>query len=115
MIKSPGIPDSAPLIRQLTEQQTPIISEIEFAYRYAGDSVMIAITGSNGKTTTTNWLYHTLHNAGLDVSMAGNVGTSLARQVALAPHAYYVLELSSFQLDHMYQFRACLLYTSRCV
>lgn len=106
VIKSPGIPDSAPLIRQLTEQQTPIISEIEFAYRYAGDSMMIAITGSNGKTTTTNWLYHTLHNAGLDVSMAGNVGTSLARQVALAPHAYYVIELSSFQLDHMYQFRA---------
>ncbi|WP_299281391.1 UDP-N-acetylmuramoyl-L-alanine--D-glutamate ligase [uncultured Porphyromonas sp.] len=106
VIKSPGIPDSAPLIRQLTEQQTPIISEIEFAYRYAGNSVMIAITGSNGKTTTTNWLYHTLHNAGLDVSMAGNVGTSLARQVALTPHAYYVIELSSFQLDHMYQFRA---------
>lgn len=106
VIKSPGIPDSAPLIRQLAEQQTPIISEIEFAYRYAGDSMMIAITGSNGKTTTTNWLYHTLHNAGLDVSMAGNVGTSLARQVALAPHAYYVIELSSFQLDHMYQFRA---------
>lgn len=106
VVKSPGIPDSAPLIRQLMEQQTPIISEIEFAYRYAGDSVMIAITGSNGKTTTTNWLYHTLHNAGLDVSMAGNVGTSLARQVALAPHAYYVIELSSFQLDHMYQFRA---------
>ena len=80
VIKSPGIPDSVPLIRQLAEQQTPIISEIEFAYRYAGDSMMIAITGSNGKTTTTNWLYHTLHNAGLDVSMAGNVGTSLARR-----------------------------------
>lgn len=106
IIKSPGIPDSAPLIRQLTAQGTSIISEIEFAYRYAEDSVMIAITGSNGKTTTTNWLYHTLHNAGLDVSMAGNVGTSLARQVALEPHAYYVIELSSFQLDHMYQFRA---------
>lgn len=106
VIKSPGIPDSVPLIRQLAEQGTSIISEIEFAYRYAGDSVMIAITGSNGKTTTTNWLYHTLHNAGLDVSMAGNVGTSLARQVALTPHAYYVIELSSFQLDLMYQFRA---------
>jgi UDP-N-acetylmuramoylalanine--D-glutamate ligase len=106
VIKSPGIPDSAPLIRQLEEMGTPIISEIEFAYRYAGDSTMIAITGSNGKTTTTNWLCHTLHNAGLDVSMAGNVGVSLARQVATAPHAYYVIELSSFQLDHMYQFRA---------
>lgn len=106
VIKSPGIPDTAPLICQIVEKGIPIISEIEFAARYAGDSVMIAITGSNGKTTTTNWLYHTLDKAGLDVSMAGNVGVSLARQVALAPHRYYVIELSSFQLDHMYQFHA---------
>lgn len=103
VIKSPGIPDTLPMIKALREQGIPVISEIEFAGRYSS-SKMIGITGSNGKTTTTNWLCHTLQKAGLDASMAGNVGKSLARQVALEPHDYYVIELSSFQLDGMYDF-----------
>lgn len=105
VIKSPGIPDKAPIIRKLKEQGTPVISEIEFAGRYT-DSKMICITGSNGKTTTTMLTYHILSQAGLDVGLAGNVGNSLALQVAVAPHAYYVIELSSFQLDNMYDFKA---------
>lgn len=105
VVKSPGIPDKAPMIRKLKEQGTPVISEIEFAGRYT-DSKMICITGSNGKTTTTMLTYHILSQAGLDVGLAGNVGNSLALQVAVAPHAYYVIELSSFQLDNMYDFKA---------
>ncbi|MGM9760344.1 MAG: UDP-N-acetylmuramoyl-L-alanine--D-glutamate ligase [Parabacteroides sp.] len=105
IIKSPGIPDKAPIIRKLKEQGTHIISEIEFAGRYS-QSKMICITGSNGKTTTTMLTYHILKQAGVDVGLAGNVGNSLALQVAEDPHAVYVIELSSFQLDNMYDFKA---------
>lgn len=105
IIKSPGIPDKAPIIKKLKEQGTPIISEIEFAGRYT-NSKMICITGSNGKTTTTMLTYHILKQAGVDVGLAGNVGNSLALQVAEDPHAMYVIELSSFQLDNMYDFKA---------
>lgn len=105
VIKSPGIPDTAPLIVALTEKGTPIISEIEFAGRYT-DARMICITGSNGKTTTTLLTYHILKSAGLKVGLAGNVGKSLALQVATCDQDYYVVELSSFQLDNMYDFKA---------
>lgn len=105
VIKSPGIPDKAPLVAELRAKGVPVISEIEFAGRYT-DSKMICITGSNGKTTTTMLTYHTLKKAGQDVGLAGNVGFSLARQVAVDPHDYYVIELSSFQLDGMYDFKA---------
>ncbi|MDR1646276.1 MAG: UDP-N-acetylmuramoyl-L-alanine--D-glutamate ligase [Tannerellaceae bacterium] len=105
IIKSPGIPNTAPLIKKAMERRIPVISEIEFAGRYT-NSTMICITGSNGKTTTTRLTYHILQQAGLDVGLAGNVGASLALQVAESPHACYVVELSSFQLDNMYDFRA---------
>ena len=105
IIKSPGIPDTAPMIVKIKERGIGIISEIEFAGRYT-DSKMICITGSNGKTTTTSLIYHIFKNAGYDVGLAGNIGNSLALQVAEDPHAYYVIELSSFQLDNMYDFRA---------
>lgn len=105
VIKSPGIPDKAPIIVKIKEKHIPIISEIEFAGRYT-TSKMICITGSNGKTTTTMLTYHILQKAGLDVGLAGNVGNSLALQVAESPHDYYVIELSSFQLDNMYEFKA---------
>ena len=103
VVKSPGIPDTAPLIVALAEKGVPIISEIEFAGRYT-DARMICITGSNGKTTTTLLTYHILKSAGLKVGLAGNVGQSLAYQVATCDYEYYVVELSSFQLDNMYDF-----------
>ena len=105
VIKSPGIPLTAPLIQNLQAQGTPIISEIEFAARYT-KAKMICITGSNGKTTTTSLIYYILRNAGLNVGLAGNIGNSLALQVAHEQHDYYVIELSSFQLDNMYDFKA---------
>lgn len=105
IIKSPGIPDKAPIIKKIIAAGIKIISEIEFAGRFT-KSKMICITGSNGKTTTTTLIYHILKKAGLDVGLAGNIGNSLALQVALEPHAYYVIELSSFQLDHMFEFKA---------
>ena len=105
VIKSPGIPEKAPLIVQLKEQKTPVISEIEFAGRYT-NAKTICITGSNGKTTTTLLTYHILKNAGLNVGLAGNVGKSFAWQVAEENFDVYVIELSSFQLDGMYDFRA---------
>ncbi len=105
IIKSPGIPDNAPIIRQAISKGIPIISEIEFAGRYT-NSKMICITGSNGKTTTTSLIYHIFKSAGYDAGLAGNIGRSLALQVAEDPHAYYIIELSSFQLDNMYDFRA---------
>ncbi|NDV80362.1 UDP-N-acetylmuramoyl-L-alanine--D-glutamate ligase [Bacteroides sp. 51] len=105
VIKSPGIPNEAPLILKLKAQGTPIISEIEFAGRYT-DATMICITGSNGKTTTTSLTYHIFKSAGLNVGLAGNIGKSLALQVAEDHHDYYIIELSSFQLDNMYEFRA---------
>jgi UDP-N-acetylmuramoylalanine--D-glutamate ligase len=105
IIKSPGIPDKAPLLKKLQALGTSIISEIEFAGRYT-KAKMICITGSNGKTTTTMLVYHILKNAGLNVGLAGNVGQSLAYQVATDNFDYYVVELSSFQLDGMKEFKA---------
>ncbi len=119
-IKSPGIPLNAPILEQLREYKASsnpltsnpltsnpltLISEIEFAARYT-DAKMICITGSNGKTTTTSLIYYILRNAGLNVGLAGNIGNSLALQVAREHHDYYVIELSSFQLDNMYDFKA---------
>jgi UDP-N-acetylmuramoylalanine--D-glutamate ligase len=105
IIKSPGIPENAPMILKIKEKNIPIISEIEFAGRYT-DAKMICITGSNGKTTTTSLIYHILKHAGYNVGLAGNIGKSLALQVAEEQHDYYVIELSSFQLDNMYDFKA---------
>ena len=105
IIKSPGIPDTAPMIKKVKVAGIPIISEIEFAGRYTR-SKMICITGSNGKTTTTSLIYHIFRTAGYDAGLAGNIGHSLALQVAEEPHEYYIIELSSFQLDNMYDFRA---------
>lgn len=105
IIKSPGIPKEAAIIQALLKKGTPIISEIEFAGRYT-DSKMVCITGSNGKTTTTSLIYHIFKAAGYDTGLAGNIGKSLALQVAEEPHDYYIIELSSFQLDNMYHFRA---------
>lgn len=105
IIKSPGIPNEAPMIKKIIAKGIHIISEIEFAGRYT-DSKMICITGSNGKTTTTSLIYHIFKEAGYDAGLAGNIGNSLALQVAEDPHEYYIIELSSFQLDNMYDFRA---------
>ncbi len=105
VIKSPGISLTAPLIQKLQTQGMPIISEIEFAARYT-NAKMICITGSNGKTTTTSLIFYILKQAGLNVGLAGNIGNSLALQVAHENHDYYVIELSSFQLDNMYDFKA---------
>ncbi|MCR5679668.1 MAG: UDP-N-acetylmuramoyl-L-alanine--D-glutamate ligase [Prevotella sp.] len=105
IIKSPGIPETAPLVVKARQAGIPIISEIEFAGRYT-QSKMVCITGSNGKTTTTSLIYHIFKNAGYDAGLAGNIGHSLALQVAEEPHEYYIIELSSFQLDNMYRFRA---------
>ena len=105
VIKSPGIPDEVPIIQKIIQKNIHIISEIEFAGRYT-NSKMICITGSNGKTTTTSLIYHIFKAAGYDAGLAGNIGKSLALQVAEEPHEYYIIELSSFQLDNMYDFRA---------
>ncbi len=105
IIKSPGIPLEAPVVKDALAKHIPLISEIEFAGRYT-DSKMVCITGSNGKTTTTMLIHHILTHAGVDASLAGNVGKSLAYQVARDPHKVYVVELSSFQLDNMYDFKA---------
>jgi UDP-N-acetylmuramoylalanine--D-glutamate ligase len=105
IIKSPGIPDHAEIIQTLKAAKIPVISELEFAARYC-NAKKICITGSNGKTTTTLLTYHILKNAGLNVGLAGNVGKSYARQVAEKNHDHYVLEISSFQLDGMYEFKA---------
>ena len=105
IIKSPGIPDSAPLVAKAIEMGIPIISEIEFAGRY-DRAKKICITGSNGKTTTTSLIYYMLKNAGLNVGLGGNIGRSYAFQVATEHFDIYVLELSSFQLDNMYDFKA---------
>jgi UDP-N-acetylmuramoylalanine--D-glutamate ligase len=105
VVKSPGIPDKAPIIKKLIENKIPILSEIEFAGRYS-KAKMICITGSNGKSTTTMLTYHILKNAGLNIGLAGNIGKSFARQVAFENFDYYVLEISSFMLDNMYDFKA---------
>ena len=105
VVKSPGIPETAPIVRKFYDQGTPVISEIEFAGRY-NKARTICITGSNGKTTTTMMIYHILTKAGLHVGLAGNVGQSFALQVAERDYEVYVLEISSFQLDGMYDFKA---------
>ncbi|MDA3780375.1 MAG: UDP-N-acetylmuramoyl-L-alanine--D-glutamate ligase [Bacteroidales bacterium] len=105
IIKSPGISDNVTIINKAREKNIPVISEIEFAGRYT-DAFKICITGSNGKTTTAKLIYHILSNAGLNVGLAGNVGQSFALQVAEKDYGYYVIELSSFQLDGMYSFKA---------
>ena len=105
VIKSPGIKNNAPLILKLVEKGIPVISEIEFAARYT-NAVKVCITGSNGKTTTTELIYKIFKDAGLNVAIAGNVGKSFALQVAENDYDYYVIELSSFQLDNMYKFKA---------
>lgn len=105
VVKSPGIPPTAPLIQKLVALDIPIISEIELAGRHSS-AKMVCITGSNGKTTTTMLIYHILREAGLNVGLAGNVGKSLAWQVAESDRDVYVVELSSFQLENMYRFRA---------
>ncbi len=104
IIKSPGIPDKASIVVEAIENSIPVISEIEFAYRYT-NAVIVAITGSNGKTTTTNLVFNILKNAGLNVGMAGNIGESFALSVAKDNFELYVLELSSFQLDGIKEFR----------
>jgi UDP-N-acetylmuramoylalanine--D-glutamate ligase len=106
IVKSPGIPDNAPMVCKAKEAGIPIISEIEFAGRYT-NAKMICITGSNGKTTTTSLIYHIFKKAGYNVGLAGNIGRSLALQIAEGQtYEYYIIELSSFQLDNMYDFRA---------
>ncbi|MHB1177549.1 MAG: UDP-N-acetylmuramoyl-L-alanine--D-glutamate ligase [Daejeonella sp.] len=105
VIKSPGIPDKASIINKLNESNIQILSEIEFASRYT-NAKLICITGSNGKTTTSMLTYHILKDAGLNVGLGGNIGKSFARQVAFEFYDYYVLEISSFMLDNMYEFRA---------
>jgi UDP-N-acetylmuramoylalanine--D-glutamate ligase len=104
VIKSPGIPDKAPIIKKIKEKAIPVISEIEFAGRYTNAKI-IGITGSNGKTTTSSLTYHILKNAGLNVGLAGNIGKSFAYQVATEKFDLYVLELSSFMLDDMFSFK----------
>ena len=103
VVKSPGIPSTVPMVRKLEAQGTPILSEIEFAGRY-DSAKKICITGSNGKTTTTSLIYYLLRNAGLNVGLGGNIGKSYAYQVATEHYDYYVLEISSFQLDNCYEF-----------
>lgn len=105
IIKSPGIPNDAPLIKKASQIGIPVISEIEFAGRYT-NAKLICITGSNGKTTTTSLIYHILKSAGLNVGLAGNIGKSFAYQVVEDKYDYYVIELSSFQLDNMFDFKA---------
>ena len=105
VVKSPGIPDTAPMVQRLIQQGTPILSELEFARPYSHGKT-ICITGSNGKTTTTSLIYYIMKRWGADVGLAGNIGHSYALQVAEGDHDWYVLEISSFQLDNMFQFRA---------
>lgn len=106
VIKSPGIPEKAPIVKQLRAAGIPIISEMEFAARYMGRAKTVCITGSNGKTTTTSIIYKIMCDAGMNVALGGNIGESFAYSVATGAYDWYVLELSSFQLDGMYKFRA---------
>ncbi len=106
VIKSPGIPDKAPMVKALHEKGVPVISEMEFACRYMGKAKSICITGSNGKTTTTSLIYKIMKDSGANVALGGNIGESFAYSVATAEYDWYVLELSSFQLDGMFKFKA---------
>lgn len=105
IVKSPGIPEKSELMKKVREKGVPVISEIELAWRYSKDAKIIAITGSNGKSTTTALTYHIFEQAGLSTAMVGNIGLSYARQVATAPADYYVIEVSSFQLDDIKEFK----------
>ena len=105
IVKSPGIPEKNELIQRIRESKIPMISEIELAFRYKGDSRIVGITGSNGKTTTTALTFHICKEAGLDCAMVGNIGYSFARQVYEEPKAWYIAEISSFQLDDIKEFR----------
>ncbi len=105
IIKSPGIPEKVAIIQKIRQHNIPLMSEIEFAFRYKGDSKILCITGSNGKTTTTTLTYEIFKQDGLDVSVVGNIGYSFARQIAIQPTQWYVMEISSFQLDDIYTFR----------
>ena len=105
VMKSPGIPEKSELVKQIRAKGIPVISEIEFGYRYKGASKIVAITGSNGKTTTTSLLYHICKVAGQDAAIVGNIGFSFARQIAQDPKSLYVIEVSSFQLDDIHSFR----------
>ena len=105
VMKSPGIPEKAAIVKMIRAKGIPVISEVELAYRYKGNSKIIAITGSNGKTTTTALTYHICKEAGLDAALVGNIGDSFAKQVALDPRPLYVVEVSSFQLDDIETFR----------
>ena len=105
VVKSPGIPDKNEMVKKIREKGIPVISEIELAYRFKGDSKIIGITGSNGKTTTTALTYHICKVAGLDAALVGNIGYSFAKQVAEDPKPWYVAEISSFQLDDIKTFR----------
>jgi UDP-N-acetylmuramoylalanine--D-glutamate ligase len=105
VMKSPGIPEKNQLVKKIREAGIPVISEIELAYRYKGNSKIIGITGTNGKTTTTSLIYHICKHGGADCALVGNIGYSFARQVAVAPKALYVVEISSFQLDDIHRFR----------
>lgn len=105
VIKSPGIPDTVPVMQEVRSKNIPVLSEIEFAYRYKADSKIVAITGTNGKTTTATLTYHLFKNADHNVSLVGNVGFSFARQIATQPTKWYVMEISSFQLDDIKIFR----------
>lgn len=105
IVKSPGIPEKAEIMKKVRAAGIEVCSEIEFGYRYKGDSKIIAITGSNGKSTTTKLIWHILNTAGYDAAMVGNIGYSFARQIAEKPCEWYVIEVSSFQLDDIHQFR----------
>lgn len=105
VIKSPGIPNKAPVIKAILQQGIPVIGEIEFAFRFMGDSTLVAITGSNGKSTATSLLYHICRTGGLDCALVGNIGFSFAKQVAIDPKPVYVAEISSFQLDDTVHFK----------
>ncbi|MDB5251165.1 MAG: UDP-N-acetylmuramoylalanine--D-glutamate ligase, partial [Flaviaesturariibacter sp.] len=105
VVKSPGIPETNERVKRIRGAGIPVISEIELAYRYKGDSRIIAITGSNGKSTTTALIYHICRTAGLDCALVGNIGYSFAKQVAEEPKPLYVAEISSFQLDDIDTFR----------
>lgn len=106
VMKSPGIPEKNELVKKIRKKEIPVISEIELAYRYKGNSKIIAITGTNGKTTTTALTYHICKTGGADCAMVGNIGFSFARQVAVEPKKLYIVEISSFQLDDIKDFRA---------
>jgi len=106
IVKSPGIPEKAELMKTIRANGLPVISEIEFGYRYKGDARIVAITGTNGKTTTTALTHHLFITGGVEAALVGNIGNSFARQVALDPKPYYIIEISSFQLDDITSFRA---------